>query len=499
MNSRNGFAIAAIVGVGIVLTALILHSPPPAEPEAEEQEASSETNKPDEPTKRLRQGPFELELELEESEQSTPRFQISPFWAGKPIDLKDLQLSVTLTRPGAETENLSFENKDHHFESLQPVNEPHVFKVRVNANYHGQNYRWQFWLVENGIELTDAELTENGIELKTAGPAVIDSVLTLPGQIQLDPRRVAHVVPRVNGVVTQVDKFLGDSVERNQILAVLESGQLADLKSSYLTSRRNLALARITFQREQQLWQEKISAEMDYLQAKTQWQQAKALAEAAAQKLLALDLTATDLKAISAGQDKAFNRYPLRAPFAGEVVKKHLVLGEGVQTDTPVYTIADLSTVWVEISVYSKDLNAVWKNQTVTVRSEDLAQSTQGKVFYIEPVVGTQTRSAKAYVEIPNPGKQWRSGLFVSVDVLQSSQQVPVAVTADAIQTYHNRPVVFVRHGEFFEPRTVVIERRGKDSRWVAIGKGLKAGERYAAQGSFVLKSELDKANAHYH
>ena len=496
MTTRNSFAIAAIVGISLLLTALILHNPPTAKPETEEHEASLETDKPTQPTKRLRQGSFELDLELAESKPSAPHFKASAFWAGKPIAAKDWQLSVAISRPGTETENLSFENKNDHFESLQPVDEPHVFKLQVNANYRGRNYRWQFWLVENGIELTDAELTENGIELKTAGPAVIDSVLTLPGQVQLNPRRTAHLVPRVSGVVVQVDKFLGDSVERNGILAVLESGQLANLKSIYLTSLRNLALARVTFQREQQLWQEKISAELDYLKAKTQWQQAKAQVEAAAQNLLALDLTEDDLKAISSGQDKAFNRYELRAPFAGEVVEKHLAVGEGVKADTPVYTLTDVSTVWVEVNVYSKDLNAVSKNQTVTVRSEELGQSSQGKLFYIEPIVGTQTRSAKAYVEVPNLRREWRSGLFVSVEVPQSSKRVPVAVAADAVQTYRDQPVVFVRHGELFEPRTVVIEPRGKNSRWVAIGKGLKAGERYAAQGSFALKSELGKSGA---
>ncbi|QBQ55141.1 efflux RND transporter periplasmic adaptor subunit [Nitrosococcus wardiae] len=350
----------------------------------------------------------------------------------------------------------------------------------------------------SGIQLKPGAIEEAGIDIKVAGPAFIKTTLTFPGEIQYNPRRVAHVVPRVEGVVIEVRKFLGDKVKEGEILAVLESRELADLKSQYLVALKGLELAQEIFVREEHLWKEKVSAEQDYLVAKKELAESRVLAEAAAQKLYALSFSTADLQAMDSESAALFSRYELRAPFAGEVVEKHLALGEAVTAEAKVYTIANLATVWGEITVYSKDLNQVRRGQEVTVKATDIALSTGGKVFYMGPLVGQQTRSAKAYVEIPNPQRRWRPGMFITVEVVLEENKVPVAVAAEAVQTYQNRPVVFVQQGNFFEPRPVVLGR-GK-GQWVEVRQGLSAGERYAARNSFVLKSELGKsAVTHQH
>jgi membrane fusion protein, heavy metal efflux system len=360
---------------------------------------------------------------------------------------------------------------------------------------HGK--RWAqdgFEQVEGGIELSPEAAEGAGIEVKPAGSAALKTVLALPGEIQLNPRRVAHVVPRVEGVVVEVRKELGDTVKRGEVLAVLESRELAELKSQYLVALRRLDLARATFAREERLWKEKISAEQDYLVAKKERAEAKILEEAAAQKLLALSIAKAELRAIASGAATAFSRYELQAPFEGEVVEKHLALGETAQADAGVFTIADLSTVWAEITVYAKDLPSVQVGQAVTAKAADTAYTAGGKVFYVGRLVGEHTRSAKAYVEIPNPERRWRPGLFVTVEVVQEEVEVPVAVMAEAIQTHQDRPVVFVQHEDLFEVRPVTLGRR--DREWVEVRAGLSAGERYAARNSVILKSELGKSAA---
>jgi len=184
----------------------------------------------------------------------------------------------------------------------------------------------------------------------------------------------------------------------------------------------------------------------------------------------------------------------VRAPFAGEVVQQDLAQGEAVQANADVFTIADLSRVWAEITVYARDLDSVQVGQTVAVKAADTGFTVSGTVFYVGPLVGAQTRSAKAYAEIPNPERRWRFGLFVTVEVVQEEVEVPVAVVAEAIQTHQDRPVVFVQHEDLFEVRPVTLGRR--DGEWVEVREGLSAGERYAAQNSFVLKSELGKSAA---
>jgi membrane fusion protein, heavy metal efflux system len=494
MNSKNIIAIGLVVLLGVVLAWLLLRAAPVGnQSESNGHEAHGGHEEEGGEMKHLSREGIEIEIGLSE-DGGEPRFEATAFEDEQPIDPQEVQMTVTLKRPDGRSETLAFEPDGEHLKSLQTVPEPHLFKVEVTVRYQGNTYQWSYWQVEGGIELSASALKEARIELKTAGPAVIETVLTLPGQIQLDPRRVAHVVPRVEGVVTKVRKYLGDTVKAGEVLAVLESREIADLKSQYLVALRRLELANATLVRERQLWKAKVSAEQDYLVAKTEWAQSKALVEAAAQKLEALDLSAADLRAIASGKGGPFSRYVLRAPFAGEVVNKHLALGEAVKADTKVYTIADLSRVWGEITVYSKDLNAVRKGQMVTVRVEDTGETTKGTVFYVEPLVGKQTRSAKAYVEIANPRRRWRPGLFLTVEVLQEQSQVPVAVAVEAVQTYKEKPVVFVRYDDIFEPRPVVLGRRGEQ--WVEIRQGLAAGERYASRNSFVLKSELGKSTA---
>jgi cobalt-zinc-cadmium efflux system membrane fusion protein len=132
------------------------------------------------------------------------------------------------------------------------------------------------------------------------------------------------------------------------------------------------------------------------------------------------------------------------------------------------------------------------------VKATALNADETGTISYVGPLLGEQTRSAKARATLKNPDQRWRPGLFVTVEVVQAEAKVPVAVSADAIQTLGDSPVVFLRSAEMFEARQVELGR--SDGNHVEIIKGLAAGDRYAATNSFVLKAELGKAGtSHAH
>jgi len=500
MKGKNALAVVTVILVVLVLAWLIVSMDNPsgdrAEAEHDETPAGHEEGKEGDQGfqgRRLAQDGFEIEIGLSEAE-GAPHFQAAAYEDKKPVSPEAVQLTLDLQRPGKEPETVSFQVEGEHLRSREVLAEPHVFAVKAVAQYQGKTYRWDYWEVEGAIDLPPGAVEEAGIEVKPAAPASLKTVLALPGEIQLNPRGVAHVVPRVEGVVVEVRKELGDPVKQGEVLAVLESRELAELKSQYLVALGRLYLTRATFAREERLWTEKISAEQDYLVAMNERAEAKILVEAAAQKLHALGITKAELPAIASGTATAFSRYALQAPFEGEVVEKHLARGETAQADARVFTIADLSTVWAEITVYAKDLASVRAGQAVKVSAADTAHTAGGKVFYVGRLVGEQTRSAKAYVEIPNSERRWRPGLFVTVAVVQEEVEVPVAVVAEAIQTHQDRPVVFVEHEDLFEVRPVTLGRR--DGEWVEVREGLSAGERYAAQNSFILKSELGKSAA---
>lgn len=339
------------------------------------------------------------------------------------------------------------------------------------------------------IALDDAQTKAAGIVLAAAAPAQIRVAISLPGEIRFNEDRTAHVVPKLSGVVTAVLADLGQTVKQGQVLAVIASSGLSDQRSELLSAQRRLALAGTTLDRERRLWQDKISAEQDYLLAKQAMSEAEIAVQNARQKLSAFGAGA------AAGSD--LNRLELRAPFDGIVMEKHLALGEAVKEDANVFTISDLSTVWAEIAVPPKDLNLVRVGETVTVKASSFDAQANGKITYVGSLLGEQTRTAKARVALANPDRAWRPGLFVSVDVLSTqSGTAAVTVSTDAIQTLEDKQMVFVKVAGGFRPQAVTLGR--SDGRLTEIVQGLNAGAQYAAAGSFVLKAELGKDSAEH-
>ena len=330
------------------------------------------------------------------------------------------------------------------------------------------------------------QLKQNNVEVLTAGPARIKSALQLIGEIRFNEDRQVHIVPRLTGIVESAAANAGDQVRKGQVLAVISSQALADQRSELLAAQKRLALARTTYAREKKLWEEKISAEQDYLQAGNALQEAEIANQNAQQKLASLG---GELR--GSGN---LTRYEIRAPIDGVVVEKHLSLGEAVKEDANIFIIADLSTVWAEMTIYAKDLNTVKVGQKASVKATAFESQSSGTVSYVGSLIGEQTRTAKARVVLPNPKGIWRPGLPVNIEVVADEVEVPVAVSAEAIQSVRDWTVVFGRYGDNLEARPVQLGR--SDGKFTEVVSGLNAGEQYAAQNSFLIKADLGKSGA---
>lgn len=337
---------------------------------------------------------------------------------------------------------------------------------------------------EGRLHLSAAQISAAGVQLVDAGPRALGTAISFPGEIRFDEDRTAHVVPRVAGVVQSVHANLGQAVKRGQVLAVIASQQISELRSEQQAAQRRLELAQLTFKREQQLWQERISAEQDYLQARQALQEAQIALANARQKVAAV---------APAG---AGNRYELRAPFDAMVVEKHLTMGEVVDETSNAFTLSDLSRVWATFAVAPRDLDKVVSGRTVTVSAPDLGAQVEGTVNYVGSLLGEQNRAATVRATLANPNGAWRPGLFVSIAVNVERFDAPVVVPDSALQTWEEQTVVFARTEEGFEARPVKTGRR--DAGQVEITEGLSAGTQVAAAGSFVLKSELGKGSAEH-
>lgn len=364
---------------------------------------------------------------------------------------------------------------------------PAAAKVEAHAEKKDEHGHEE---VEGRLELTAAQGKAAGVVIATAAPGRIKTTVALPGEIRFNEDRTAHVVPRLAGVVEAVQADLGQLVKKGQVLAVIASTELSEQRSALLSAQRRLSLARSTYEREEKLWREKISAEQDYLQAQQAWREAEIAVQNAQQKLSALGASGT-----GTGASKGpLNRYEIRAPFDGMVLEKHITLGEAVKEDANIFVISDLSTVWAEIAVPAKDLATVRMGGKAEVKASAFDASAQGTITYVGALLGEQTRTAKARISLQNPDMAWRPGLFVSVEVVSGEADAPVTVQNTAIQTVEDKPVVFVQIKEGYQATPVVPGR--SDGSLTHIKQGLAAGTPYAAQGSFVLKSELGKDSA---
>ena len=335
------------------------------------------------------------------------------------------------------------------------------------------------------VKLNPAQARAAAIGTAPAGPVRLQTSQEFQGEIRFNEDRTAHVVPRLAGVAESVPANLGQPVRRGQVLAVIASTSLSEQRSELLTAQRRLEAARVTYERERKLWQDKISAEQDYLAAQTALREAEIAVVNAHQKLSAVG---------AAPATSGLNRFEIRSPFDGIVVEKHLTLGEAVKEDTSIFTISDLRTVWAEFAVAPKDLDVARVGQKVVVSSSASQTKVQGVISYVGALLGEQTRTARARVTLANPQGAWRPGLFVTVSVLGSDQDVPLAVPAEAVQSVENQPTVFKAVPGGFQAMPV---RPGRsDGKNVEILSGLQAGDQVATSNAFVLKAEQGKASA---
>jgi cobalt-zinc-cadmium efflux system membrane fusion protein len=346
--------------------------------------------------------------------------------------------------------------------------------------------------VDGKIALSAAQIKTAGITVEITKLMRISTIFTLPGEIRFNQDRTAHIVPRLSGVVESVSADLGQQVKKGQVLAVIASSAISDMRSQLLSAEQRQVLAKLTYEREKKLWQDQISARQDYLQAEQDWRETEIATRNARQKLAAIGASASG----PGNASGALNRYELRAPFDGAIVEKHIALGEFIKEDSNVFMISDLSSVWAEMNVPAKDLAVVLVGSKAAVKATSMASAASGTVSFMGSLIGEQTRTAKARVTLANPNLAWRPGLFVDVDITSSEHAAPVAVLTEAIQSVNGNPTVFIKVDGGFVAQTVTPG--ASDTKHTAIIKGMAAGIAYAAGGSFVVKAQQDKGSAEH-
>ena len=264
----------------------------------------------------------------------------------------------------------------------------------------------------SGLLYSPEILKEFGIQIGTASGGVLEEIIELPGEIQIDPDRLAHITPRFDGVVKEVFKQIGNRVKKDDLLAIIESNE---------------------------------------------------------------SLTA----------------YELRSSIKGIVIDMHFTKGETAQRPDHFFAVADLSEVWVNLSVYQKYLPKFRVGQSANILLSSDLPPVNGSISYISPTLDEHTRTATARVILKNKDSQFRPGQFITGQVVVDRNDCKVLIPKTALETVNDHPVVFVQDEHGIESVTVQIGKENNLS--VEILSGLKIGQKYVKKGGFILKAQLAK------
>ncbi len=347
------------------------------------------------------------------------------------------------------------------------------------------------------IRLTNEQIKTSGIQLAAVVDGTLVRRIVVPGTIVPDADRIARVSVKLSATVAELRKKLGDTAEKGEVIAVLESREVADAKSEYLAARLNNDLQRNLYERDKILLDRHIIAEQIVLKSQGAAAQAKMNLDIARQKLFALGVTESELAALPDEPETALRRQEVRAPISGRVVDRKVDLGAAVGRDnleTELFTVANLDRVWVELAIGPTDLPRVAEGQTVSIAAHGLSKRAIGKIVFIGPILDKETHSARVVAEIANPDGNWRPGSLVQASVTIEERPAALAVPVTAVQTIGKIPVVFVRTQDGFERRPVSLG--DGDDRLFEVLSGIREGETIAVGNTFVLKAELLKSFA---
>ncbi len=337
---------------------------------------------------------------------------------------------------------------------------------------------------EKRLVLSADEIKKAGITLKSLKLEDRPEYVSVTATIQPNRNKLAYISPRIPGRIVKVGVEVGDVVRKGQVLAVLDSVELGEARSAYLQAASEEAVARAGFERAQRLQADNIIPEKDYLRARAEHEKAKASLRAASDKL----------RMVGVEPDKLTGSvFPLVAPFAGSVIEKHAVLGALREPEEIVFTVADLSVLWVEADLAESDLSKV-KNSalaSVTVAAYP-GEVFNGRLVYVSSVMDKETRTVKARIEVPNRDGRLKPEMFATATIYTAFNEKVLLVPENAVVLVQGQATLFVAEEGGYEARPVEIGERRNGL--AIIKSGVIAGENVVVSGAYALKARLLKS-----
>jgi cobalt-zinc-cadmium efflux system membrane fusion protein len=350
-------------------------------------------------------------------------------------------------------------------------------------------------LPEVVVTLTQEATKRAGIELvSVTRGAARSSAVRIPGTVEPNAYQQVVVTPLVSGRVTRVLVELGDSVRRGQTLLQVFSPELAEAETKYLSAKAELEAHEQELARTTKLVGIGAASQQELERLHAEHSAKLAGAQSLRSRLVLLGLPASVIDALSPGKetDPATD---VPAPIDGVVTERSANVGLNVESATKVFTVVDLSSVWVVGALYESDFSRVRVGSHAAVTTKaDPGVVRQGRVSYIDPQVSADSRTARVRVAVPNPRRELRLGMSADMEIAVPVNVRALMIPRGAVQNVADRQMVYVatsaESGKFIEREVRLGEVSGED---VEVLSGVQPGDRVVSKGSFFLRAERER------
>lgn len=342
------------------------------------------------------------------------------------------------------------------------------------------------------LRLTPEEMLRMGFEVVPVAQGQFLAHREFPATIQANQNELAEVTTLIRGRVTKVHVDVGADVKKNTLLAMLHSADLGMAEGAYLKAAARLHEAELAYERARDLHEHKAVSLAELQRREAEMKTARAEARESQNRLELLGVPQQEFDRLNREHTIKAD-VPLRAPFDGRVIMRNITRGEVVETQQKLFTVADLSDVWVVGNVPEKDVRFIRKDQKVDVIASAYPHAIfPGTITYISDVLDPATRTMRLRVTAPNSDRLLKPEMFATVRVYALPNPDALTVPLAAVQNGPAGKILFVQRaaGEF-EVRPVKLGQETDEV--VVVVEGVKAGEQVVTKGSFVLKSEMER------
>lgn len=336
-----------------------------------------------------------------------------------------------------------------------------------------------------------SDFAQIGVQIAT--PGMIQNHIQVSGRVVKHPDHVAYIMARVHGIVTEVYKNLGDNVEKDEVIAVIESNEIAQMKSAYLTAFKKWEFQHTLLKKEEAL--KGISSGQDYLNAQFALDEAAFLKELALQNLYSLGIDNKEIETIRQGDQTTLRLYKIKSPIKGKILQRDLTLGELIDDEARIFMVGNFDKIWIEINVPQNDVQYLAPGLSLEMTGIN-GKKENLHLAQFNPTISEETRTATAIAILANEEGKWSPGEFVMVSIQTEHIQAPLVVPQEAILHIKGAEYIFVQEEDTFTPTIVKVGKR--DGKNVEILSGLKVGESYASCNTFCLKAEFEKEEAEH-